>query len=141
MVVMLSQQLSGINIIALLATTFFSTGELRTSSPIEAQTDSYKLAIGFGAANSVFSMIAYFLVENKEEQCLSGSQPCLLEPPNSLMSRWLLSLSLKYQSLSSLVPLHPATPFAAIDGCCEYVPWHHRKWTRPVSRWGTFLRR
>ena len=68
MVVMLSQQLSGINIIALLATTFFSTGELRTSSPIEAQTDSYKLAIGFGAANSVFSMIAYFLVENKEEQ-------------------------------------------------------------------------
>lgn len=68
MIVMLSQQLSGINIIALLATTFFSTGELRTSSPIEAQTDSYKLAIGFGAANSVFSMIAYFLVENKEEQ-------------------------------------------------------------------------
>ena len=68
MVVMLSQQLSGINIIALLATTFFSTGELRMSSPIEAQTDSYKLAIGFGAANSVFSMIAYFLVENKEEQ-------------------------------------------------------------------------
>ena len=68
MVVMLSQQLSGINIIALLATTFFSTGDLRTSSQIEAQNDSYKLAIGFGAANFVFSTIAYFLVENKEEQ-------------------------------------------------------------------------
>ena len=68
MVVMLSQQLSGINIIALLATTFFSTGDLRTSSPIEAQIDSYKLAIGFGAANFLFSTIAYFLVENKEEQ-------------------------------------------------------------------------
>lgn len=68
MVVMLSQQLSGINIIALLATTFFSTGDLRTSSPTEAQNDSYKIAIGFGAANSLFSTIAYFLVENKEEQ-------------------------------------------------------------------------
>ena len=78
MVVMLSQQLSGINIIALLATTFFSTGGLRISSPIEAQIDSYKLAIGFGAANSVFSMIAYFLVENKEEQRIAteiGTDP------------------------------------------------------------------
>ena len=68
MVVMLSQQLSGINIIALLATTFFSTGDLRVSSPIQAQNDSYKLAIGFGAANFLFSTIAYFLVENKEEE-------------------------------------------------------------------------
>ena len=68
MVVMLSQQLSGINIIALLATTFFTTGELRVSTPSESQIDSYKLAIGFGAANTIFSMIAYFLVENKEEQ-------------------------------------------------------------------------
>ena len=68
MIVMLSQQLSGINIIALLATTFFSTGALRKSSPIGAQNDSYKLAIGFGAANTIFSTIAYFLVENKEEQ-------------------------------------------------------------------------
>lgn len=67
MVVMLSQQLSGINIIALLATTFFSTGSLRRSSTIEAENDSYKLAIGFGAANAVFSTIAYFLVENKQE--------------------------------------------------------------------------
>ena len=68
MVVMLSQQLSGINIIALLATTFFSTADLRKSSPIEAQNDSYKLSIGFGAANFVFSTIAYFFVENKQEQ-------------------------------------------------------------------------
>ena len=68
MVVMLSQQLSGINIIALLATTFFTTGDLRISTPSEAQIDSYKLAIGFGAANTIFSIIAYFLVENKEEQ-------------------------------------------------------------------------
>ena len=67
-VVMLAQQLSGINIIALMATTFFSTGDLRTSSRVEAENDSYKIAIGFGAANFLFSTIAYFLVENKEEQ-------------------------------------------------------------------------
>ena len=55
------------SIIALLATNFFSTAGLRLSSPAEAQIDSYKLAIGFAAANSIFSAWAYFLVENKEE--------------------------------------------------------------------------
>ena len=67
MIVMLSQQLSGINIIAFLATTFFTTAGLRPSSEAEAQIDSYKLAIGWGAANAIFSTWAYFLVENKEE--------------------------------------------------------------------------
>ena len=67
MIVMLSQQLSGINIIAFLATTFFTTAGLRPSSEAQAQIDSYKLAIGWGAANAIFSMWAYFLVENKEE--------------------------------------------------------------------------
>ena len=55
------------SIIALLATNFFSTAGLRLSSKAEAQIDSYKLAIGFAAANSIFSAWAYFLVENKKE--------------------------------------------------------------------------
>ncbi|KAG8531884.1 uncharacterized protein KY384_003520 [Bacidia gigantensis] len=88
MVVMLSQQLSGdyfplfshylsvltrsgaflgINVIAFLATNFFSSAQLRKSTPEEAKLDSYKLAIGFGAVNALASAWAYFLVENKEE--------------------------------------------------------------------------
>ncbi|KAL9602997.1 MAG: hypothetical protein Q9179_002362 [Wetmoreana sp. 5 TL-2023] len=58
----------GKNIVALLATTFFSTAGLRSSTETQAQNDSYKLAIGFGAVNAVFSACAYFLVENKEER-------------------------------------------------------------------------
>ena len=67
MIVMLSQQLSGINIIAFFATTFFTSAGLRRSSNADAEIDSYKLAIGWGAANAIFSACAYFLVENKEE--------------------------------------------------------------------------
>ena len=66
MIVMLSQQLTGMNIIAFLATSFFTSAGLRRSSDTEAQIDSYKLAIGWGAANAIFSACAYFLVENKE---------------------------------------------------------------------------
>ena len=67
MIVMLSQQFSGINIIAFLSTNFFSTAGLRPSSPEQAQIDSYKLAIGWAAVNTIASVWAYFLVENKEE--------------------------------------------------------------------------
>ncbi|KAL8730066.1 MAG: hypothetical protein Q9181_004797 [Wetmoreana brouardii] len=34
----------------------------------QAQNDSYKLAIGFGAVNAIFSACPYFLIENKEER-------------------------------------------------------------------------
>ena len=67
MIVMLSQQFSGINVIAFLSTNFFSTAGLRPSSPAQAELDSYKLAIGWAAVNSIASVWAYFLVENKEE--------------------------------------------------------------------------
>lgn len=72
MIVMLSQQLSGINILAFLASVFFSTASLRTQrvDPRNPEAidktnvyDSLCLTIGFGAANTVFSAIAYFLVE------------------------------------------------------------------------------
>ncbi|KAH8587427.1 major facilitator superfamily domain-containing protein [Bisporella sp. PMI_857] len=67
MIVMLSQQLSGINILAFLASTFFSTvGLNKTASNKENTNDSLGLAIGFGAANAVFSAIAYWLIEPLE---------------------------------------------------------------------------
>lgn len=50
-----------------MATNFFSTADLRPSSPAQAETDSYKLAIGWAAVNTIASVWAYFLVENKEE--------------------------------------------------------------------------
>ena len=55
------------SVIAFLATNFFSTAGLRPSSPAQAQNDSYKLAIGWAAVNSIASVWAYFLIENKEE--------------------------------------------------------------------------
>lgn len=61
------------SIYAFLATQFYSTaGPARSSvkeSPAQRQqdeTDSFKFAIGFGAANMVFSTVAYFFVENKD---------------------------------------------------------------------------
>ncbi|KAF2405347.1 hypothetical protein EJ06DRAFT_552751 [Trichodelitschia bisporula] len=73
-IVMVSQQLSGINILAFLATVFFSTANLRSDPPHNPDDpkdpithansiNSLKLAIGFGAANAVFSALAYFLIE------------------------------------------------------------------------------
>ena len=50
-----------------MATTFFTTAGLRPGSEVTAEIDSYKLAIGWGAANAIFSCWAYFLVENEEE--------------------------------------------------------------------------
>ncbi|KAL8734976.1 MAG: hypothetical protein Q9181_002985 [Wetmoreana brouardii] len=63
MIVMLSQQLSGINTFAFLATQFYSTAG---PAAYQNETDSFKFSIGFGAANMLFSIIAYFLVENKD---------------------------------------------------------------------------
>ncbi|KAL8698789.1 MAG: hypothetical protein Q9201_006381, partial [Fulgogasparrea decipioides] len=72
MVVMLSQQLSGINTFAFLATQFYSTAgpAKKADSSAEAahqnETDSFKFSIGFGATNMLFSTVAYFLVENED---------------------------------------------------------------------------
>ncbi|KAI9765689.1 MAG: hypothetical protein M1840_007247 [Geoglossum simile] len=75
MIVMLSQQLSGINILAFLASVFFNTPGFRKqpekpSDPdavVATNTanayDSLRLAIGFGVVNAVASVIAYFLME------------------------------------------------------------------------------
>jgi MFS family permease len=65
MIVMLSQQLSGINILGFLASIFFSSAGLSNTSN---GNDSLRLAIGFGAANAVFSAIAYFLIEPLEDE-------------------------------------------------------------------------
>ena len=66
-IVQASQTLSGINIIAFLATTFFSTAGLQSVTDEDAQARSYKLAIGFGATNLFFSAFAYFFIEGKVE--------------------------------------------------------------------------
>jgi hypothetical protein len=64
MVVMLSQQLSGINILAFLASVFFTAAKLTTpTSESEAIKRNLGLTIGFGAANAIFSAVAYFWIE------------------------------------------------------------------------------
>ena len=57
------------SILAFLASVFFSTADLlgKNDTNSTANTnDSLGLAIGFGAANAVFSAIAYFLIEPVE---------------------------------------------------------------------------
>ena len=102
---MLSQQLSGIkygslrsysnfyylllicsSIYAFLATQFYSTaGPARSSvnvSPAQRQqdeTDSFKFAIGFGAANMIFSTVAYFFVENRDPPAATNDIAVLQE--------------------------------------------------------------
>ena len=73
MVVMLAQQMSGINIYAFMSTQFYTTfgpGEDPRNRDKEPSADeianSLKFAVGFGLANMVFSIVAFFLVENKE---------------------------------------------------------------------------
>ncbi|KAL8772478.1 MAG: hypothetical protein Q9209_002430 [Squamulea sp. 1 TL-2023] len=72
MVVMLAQQLSGINIYAFMATQFYiSFSPVETSSPRDKEPSedqiakSFTFAIVFGLANMIFSIVAFFLVENK----------------------------------------------------------------------------
>ncbi|KAE9378467.1 MFS general substrate transporter [Stipitochalara longipes BDJ] len=62
-----NRQLSGINILAFLASVFFSTADLSKSASSNANTNnSLGFGIGFGAANAVFSALAYFLIEPLE---------------------------------------------------------------------------
>ncbi|KAH0547679.1 hypothetical protein FGG08_000168 [Glutinoglossum americanum] len=94
MIVMLSQQLSGINILAFLASVFFDTAGLRpqpTNPADKSNTnDSLRLTIGFGAANAVFSIIAYFLIEPLEVENRQKSKlPAWMHGRRSLL---LLSL-------------------------------------------------
>ena len=53
--------------IAFFATTLYSTATLRSVSERDAQLDSYRLAIAFGATNAVASSIPFFLVDKKTE--------------------------------------------------------------------------
>ncbi|KAF2650728.1 hypothetical protein K491DRAFT_697058 [Lophiostoma macrostomum CBS 122681] len=63
-IVMIAQQLSGINILAFLATFFFTVARLAESrSDTTKQKMNIAMSIGFAAANAVFSAIAYFFIE------------------------------------------------------------------------------
>ncbi|KAF2660475.1 MFS general substrate transporter [Lophiostoma macrostomum CBS 122681] len=63
-IVMLAQPLSGINIIALLGTTFFKMTHLDARKKADTQDkNNVKLSIGFAAATVAASALAYFLVE------------------------------------------------------------------------------
>jgi len=64
-VVMASQQLSGINIFAFLAATFFSN-----ANPGGTDIDSLWLTFGFGAANALSSPLAYWLIDTKGRRFL-----------------------------------------------------------------------
>ncbi|KAH8719559.1 major facilitator superfamily domain-containing protein [Phaeosphaeriaceae sp. PMI808] len=86
LVVMISQQLSGINILAFLASIFFISAGLRSQpdpsnhAAVEAANikngyDSLRFSIGFGAANALFSLIAYFLIERKADEALEDPNP------------------------------------------------------------------
>ena len=64
MIVMVSQQLSGINILAFLASIFFSAaGFSSNSDPITSRNNSLGLTIGFGGLNALFSVVAYWFIE------------------------------------------------------------------------------
>lgn len=88
-VVMISQQLSGINILGFLASIFFSAAGLHpqptSTDPAtiaaankKNEDDCLRLSIGFGAANALFSVIAYFLIERKKDDEDEDDSP----PPN-----------------------------------------------------------
>lgn len=62
-VVMISQQLSGINIFAFLAATFFNTANNDKNS-------SLWLSFAFGLCNALFSVLAYWLIDSKGRRFL-----------------------------------------------------------------------
>ena len=72
MVVMLAQQMSGINIYAFMSTQFYDIAGLGQHPdkdkppPPDQIANSFLFTIGFGVANMVFSAVAFFLVENKD---------------------------------------------------------------------------
>jgi hypothetical protein len=68
------------SILAFLASVFFSTADLGGQGDAANTNDSLSLAIGFGAANAVFSCIAYFLIEPLEvEDPMAYLDPTLAE--------------------------------------------------------------
>ena len=80
MVVMLAQQMSGINIYAFMSTQFYSISGLGgnqdqgNEQPSRHQiAESFGFTIGFGVANMLFSIVAFFLVENKDPIFDTGS--------------------------------------------------------------------
>ena len=54
--------------VAFFATSLFSTASLRSSSERDAQLDSYRLAMAFGAVNAIASAIPFFLVDDRTEK-------------------------------------------------------------------------
>jgi MFS family permease len=62
-VVMISQQLSGVNIFAFLAATFFNTANT-------GESGSLWLSFAFGLSNAVFSVLAYWLIDTKGRRFL-----------------------------------------------------------------------
>lgn len=91
LVVFTATLLTCASIYAFLATQFYSTAgpaPPATSSATESlaqrqkdETDSFKFAIGFGAANMLFSTVAYFFVENKDPPA-AASEITSLEEKN-----------------------------------------------------------
>ena len=71
-IVMLAQQLSGINILAFMATQFYYLVRTRDNDNLgeddreKEEAKSFRFAIGFGLANMIFSIAAYYLVENRD---------------------------------------------------------------------------
>ena len=72
-IVMASQPLSGINILAFLGAQFYTAfgpvHPVNLNDPNvreAAEASSSRFAIGFGLANMIFSIVAYFLVENSD---------------------------------------------------------------------------
>jgi len=81
------------SILAFLASVFFSTAGLRIQSKANETKnthDSLALGIGFGAANAVFSAMAYFLIEPAEvENPDLGSTPATKGQSKSKLWAWL----------------------------------------------------
>ena len=92
-IVMLAQQLSGINILAFMATQFYYLVRTRDNDNLgeddreKEEAKSFRFAIGFGLANMIFSIAAYYLVENRDppkrdwEDMSSSSDQNESQPP------------------------------------------------------------
>ncbi|KAF2002631.1 MFS general substrate transporter [Amniculicola lignicola CBS 123094] len=95
MVVMLSQQLSGINILGFVSSIFFSAAGLRKqpepnddAKNLANAYDSLKFSIGFGVANAVFSAIAYFLIEPLEKELPEMKNAPIHQPKGRTVWKW-----------------------------------------------------
>ncbi|KAF2489983.1 MFS general substrate transporter [Lophium mytilinum] len=62
-IVMVAQQLSGINTLAFLASTFFVLSDLGFNSDNHADKDGLRFSMGWSAGLTIFSIIAFFLIE------------------------------------------------------------------------------